>query len=218
METLKFINWKAVFVLSIILPVGLITTFRLTSLLREPLVAETFTLESVNWEFQRPSSDVGMVDDLKANFSNGEILAEMHLEVLHYVVLYPVHDVRDFLRMFISVDLMVNEPDGFVESIRITFKGDEQWSYLDWIDTSIRNFNLSVSEIHWANLFEDSQGARMSLAGLNYPRDCNFSTIAEWSFLPSRQTNQVGAMYELTYYNGTAYKTTIQPFNLTIHG
>ena len=59
-------KWASLALLSIIVPVSLLATFRLTGVLPEPPKPETITVETVSWNMSRPS-DFTTVDERVEN-------------------------------------------------------------------------------------------------------------------------------------------------------
>jgi hypothetical protein len=51
-------RWTSLALLSIMIPVGLLATFRLTGVLEEPPTPEIITTETVKWSMQRPAETI----------------------------------------------------------------------------------------------------------------------------------------------------------------
>jgi len=212
---------KALFVLSIVAPLSLLTTLRLAGILQGPItITETTTLEPIKWEFQRPNQSIDILNELGATSASDELSANMYILILSYHNNSQFNDDNDYLRMLIKANSTVANSHGFIESVRVVFRKDSQASLVDWLGTSFNFENLSLVSFSsgWTH-GERYETAYVALTSANHTRRINFSAIVEWSLLtPKNQTHQMEVDYEFIYFNATAYKKIIQPFQLKIIG
>lgn len=77
LRKLNFTEMKIFFVLSMIVPLGLLTTFRFAGVLPEPPTLVTIAAEPVSWQIDRPKRGI-IVDDLveKVFHKRGSILED----------------------------------------------------------------------------------------------------------------------------------------------
>jgi len=211
---------KAFFLMSVIIPLGLLTTLRLTGVLQGPMIiAETTTLETKKWEFQRPNPDqyTPLYDNLNATYVSDGLLAMFHLEIWDYV-----NGSMDWVPpgdwVFIETEInaIATNPNSFEESFYIAFRNDSQPSTVAWLRTYFSFTNLSLVTVNEDVNRDAFTKGYVRLAGINHPSKINFKTVAIWFLLDvsSDRTHQIEVSYELTYYNGTTYKRIIQPFQL----
>lgn len=205
---------KALFVLSVVVPVSLLTTLRLTGILSERVAArETITLELVKREFGRPSQTMVLGDVLRSPYASSEVSGVLQLTVADYLEhTGAIH--YDTVRIVVSINLTATNLNGSIESVNILFSED----------SGRTRVNLDLSDFFLENLslFEHTNynsKALIGLTGVNHPGNIYFSATALWK-LPSTvtQTEKMRVSYELVYYNGTFYKKVIQPFQIRVVG
>jgi hypothetical protein len=103
-------------------------------------------------------------------------------------------------------------PNGFVQSVDIQLHEEPQGSPIDWLPTMLVPENLSLQSVNSG--FSD---AYASLTDPNRTRNTSFSATILWEFFTQGNvTYHMQATDEITYYNGTAFKKMIQPFDLTL--
>lgn len=200
-------------ILSVVLPISLFISFRLTGILQET-ITETITLETIRWEFKRPNQSVILNETLKSPYSNGEISTIMTVRIWKYDVDGLFLD--DLVTITVSTNLTTIMPKSFVENVYIVLQTDYQ-SPVGWIHTDFRFENLSLIDVEewgWRGT-----KAYVNLKGMNHPKGAYFSGLPLYRLkTPNNQTHQLEVIFELTYYNGTAYKEVIQPFQLKFLG
>ena len=219
MERLNGREMKALFVLSIVVPVSLLTTLRFVGVIREPSVTEVMTLDTVKWSHVRPSDSLHFYDQVGAPYFDNGISADVHVLVIYYSESHSRSD-DDYLRMLIVVNSTVTNLNGFIESVYVVFHKDLQPSFVDWIQTSLEFSNLSLVGLASGRTSEQgSKEAYVRLADDNRSTGAFFKGIAEWSLLtPNTQTHQIEATCEITYYDGAAHRKIARPFQLEILG
>ncbi len=224
MKKLNGRELKALFILSIVAPVSILISLRLTGILREPItISETTILEAVSWEFQRPHPDhsVPIFDNLNVTYVGNGVSVTFSLELWQYINgsmswIPP----GDWVDMKIMINATVTNPNGFVNDVYIVFQNDSQPSTAAWLRTFFSFENLSLANVKEERNPEAFTKGYVKLTGTNRPTQVHFLTVAHWFLLDasSDRTHQTEVVYELTYYNGTAYKKIIQPFQLKILG
>jgi len=207
---------KALFVLCIVAPVGILISLRLTGILQEPTtISETITLETSKWEFQRPSQTVTLDDELKSSYSSDEISVIMRVLMGKYSDDDPAF-ASDFVTIRVTANLTVTNLNSFTESVDVVLRKDSQ-STTDWTETEFSFENLSLAER--VEGYRWNTQAYLKLTGVDHSSSVYFSAAVFWSLLtPNNQTHQMGLAFELTYFNGTAYNKVIQPFQLKLLG
>jgi len=76
---------RALFILSIIVPVGLVTSFRLTGILKEPPKVERITLEPVTLTLSRPTETIAITNKSVQNeWTQESALITANIDILSY--------------------------------------------------------------------------------------------------------------------------------------
>lgn len=212
---------KALFVLSIVAPVSILASLRLTGILQEPIaISETITLEAIKWEFERPEDYMHIDHILESKYVDDGLSVAFRLIVGIYEENSTVRYGADYIALGVSINSTATKPNANIKNIYVVFHTVFQPSLVDWVHTYFNYQNLSLLGISSGRTSEeDYQDAYVRLANLNNTERIRFWATAEWSLLtPNTQTHQMGVTYELIYYNGTSYKKIIQPFQLNILG
>jgi len=213
LEIPNFKSWKTAFLLSIIVPVSLLATFKLTGIIKEPLAPETIQLSPVRWEFPRPDGDVHIGDTPNTSYADAECLMTFITTIGVYMKNNPAYDGNDVLTAKIEINATVMGQNAYIENVYVVVQNDNEKSLIDWVFGYISMESLSLKSYSYGKT------AHISLASINYSKECYFSATLQWSLLtPNSQTHQRELICEITYYNGSAYKKLIQPFDLKLTG
>lgn len=228
LKTLKVENWKAALLLSIVVPVGLLTAFKVTGVLREPTtpitVSETITLETVKRELERPSSTISTEERIRSLYDD-DLLINQNIFIHHYVEEMQDYGGSDCVSMIINVTATVQE--GYLVNAYVAFHEDYQPSqvYMPSPESepvfyaSLENLSIIDSacafERWW--LLENNTKAFIKAAGENSPNAVYLWAPAHWILRsPNNYTHQMQIICEITYFNGSAYKKVVQPYLLKI--
>ncbi len=217
-------NWKVALLLSLIIPIGLLTTFKITGIVREPAtVSETMTLEPVKWELERPDNIIAIEDTVKSFYDDESISVNCS------VFVYGYHDISEYASDYVSLSVNVTATlqAGFVDNVNITFWEDYEDSEV-WVPNAERETRFyehlsNLSIVDWAQPFSrwwrlhDDVKAFIKADGVNQPSNVCFWSPAHWVLRsPRNQTHLMEVAVELVYFNGTAYKRIVQPYQLKI--
>lgn len=229
MKVLNRGNWKAALLLSIIVPVGLLTAWRIMQLQNElpPENIETVTLDPVVWEFEKcfrttdyplwfNSSDEAHVNN---TYRNGFASITHTIIPAQYIVNFGDYEGSSFFS--IGVNLTASVTEGFLENIRIVFSEGYNVSQV-WLGaTSIPSFvtwgNLTRKD--WACgfyrewLLEGDVKAFVETEVENHSREVLFSTWGVHWILraPENISQQLEIAAEVTYFNGTSHVKVVLP-------
>jgi len=208
-------NLKALFLLSIVALVSLLTTLIFAGRLPEPIKGN-MTLAAIEWEFERANQSVLVDNKLDATYADNGFLLTTYIWIEAYSENLQSGTDYDYLTMWIMINASVENPNGYIENVDVTLHKDNQ-STLDWPETQCYLENLSLSVRAEGFWWRDE--AYLRLAGANKPDNVYLWAMAVW-FLPTpnSQSHQMEATYELTYSNGTARNKIAQPFQLKIVG
>jgi len=215
MGTRNFKSWKTAFLLSIIVLVSLLTTFKLTGLIEKPItIAETITLEPVNWELLRPDENVNFIRIIKyLNSTHADADCLMAFNLLIGMYLNNAYAGSfDILDGVINVNATMINQNSYIKNVYVV-KNEDSETAIDWLFGFIDFKNLSLTGYGYG------KKAYINLKSLNNPRSCYLKASFNWYMpIPNNQTHQMNLLCEITYYNGSVYKKIIQPFNLKLVG
>jgi hypothetical protein len=222
-EMLKFRSWKAVFILSFIVPVSLLVTFRLTGVLHGPVaIAESTVLDVIMWEAERPDTPSNPLNIMDGVYINS--LYENEIKLAQWILVADYdpssEEYSGLPEVTLNFNLTASTPKGYIHSINLTAE-EKNYAYA-WVDChqelllceEYKPCNLTVND------FQDchtglNQTAFIHLAGVNYPSKVSFWVPFRWLFYgPYNQTHVLNVTSELIYYNGTVFKKVVQPFQL----
>jgi hypothetical protein len=203
-----------------VVPVSLLATFRLTGIIKEPImISKTITLDVVEWEFTRPLHDqfISINESVNTVYDSNDIKVNYRVFIAEYVPgSWEWIPPGPYLDMAIEINSSVANAVGFIEKIHVTFK-NFQPSNVILLRTFLDPVNLSLIDVMDGSFGEEG---RIFLAGVNHPLETYFSAaLFHWFLLTQNtQESQMEVMFEITYYDGTVYSKVIQPFRLRIMG
>ncbi len=211
-------NWKAVLLLSIVIPISLLATFKLTGFLQNPAtIAEIITLESVEWEFERPYEYTVFDKILRVPYSSDCFSGTFDFVVIDYIE--NVSDLDDRVLMITSINLTGVNYDAFAENIYVGFYEDYKQSRMNWLHSDFNPVNLSI--IKFAEGLNEKNDLKIfiNLASVNHSNNVYFYAPVYWSLgSQNTQNHELKVIYEILHFNGTTYNKIIQPFKLFIRG
>jgi hypothetical protein len=222
LERLNGREMKTLFVLSIVLPVGLLATLRMTGILPDSVrISETITLEAMRWEFQRPASAgfkvVEINRELVAASTSASLRVNLSVSIYEYVQSV---SGDDYLLMGLAGNATLAGPHGFLEGVNVAFGKDLRPSTIDWQETyfDLRNLSLESSSDGLTN-GEAYAKAFVQLAGLNHPNEVYFSGKVVWFLItPATENHEIELTCEITYFDGSAHRKLTQPYQLMLAG
>lgn len=209
---------KIALLLSVILPLGLLTTLRFGGILKEPLtISQNILLDAVSWSMERPIANIDVKDSLMGVYDE-DILANFTVFIDDYHEGKWAYGGSDCITMQVNITAFVS--GGFINFANITFWGGYESSQVDlfgndaWPKYFVSVENLSIIR-HDDFLMGNGLKAFAELAGVNNPKSVSFGCFVNWVLRsPQNYTNQLEIRFELIYFNGTAYKRIVQPFIL----
>lgn len=219
-------NWKTLFLLSIILPVGLLTTLKITGMIKEPLtIAETLEMAPVVWKCERPRITSNVPGDIiKVNYSDNEVSLTEFLELGEY------DDGSGFWSwqgtggptIYIGAqELTVSVKSGFVDRLKFELSEGYSASSAAFHESGGRSgSNLTMEKmadrLRNPQMLDANTKAFLSMVRVGNPNRVSMSEISETSALyslesPYNYTHQISITIEVVYFNGTVYKKLVQP-------
>jgi hypothetical protein len=205
-------SWKGVLLLSIILPVGLFTGLKLTGTFPTPQ-PETITLAPEVWQFNRTPNFTIINQSLNATYADDS--AQMSFMVGLDELVPPGFAEAAYLDVGMEFTAMPLSKDFSMKGVLIYFGKDIEPSAIELLPEYMSFENLTLRSI----AVSGEQAGILLLGNVSQGSGCHFFDVANWwLYTPDNATCQRQVNFEITYFNGTAYKRIVQPFNLTLLG
>jgi len=214
-------NWKALALLSIVLPIGSLAALRLTGVLEGPPTVETITAEAVSWNMSRPTRITTIDEWTKNVYANNIVSINLSVHVVGYRedwLVWPSDGDDDIVDLRIVATANISQiSQGFIYSVVVNFSrtdtlADIVFQQSPW---SMELRNLEIAKIR--DLGASTREAYFETAALNQPKNTTLSIIAYWVFLDGNSADHwVTLNLETTYFNGTAYQKVMTPIKLGV--
>ena len=207
--------WKATLILSIMLPVSLLATFKMSGVLMEPQTPETVTLEAVTWNMTRPTSFF-TVDEWVNNSYTGNDNASLTLGV--HVQEYYEDDLGDPANGndYVKLGILgaVNVCAGFVNSIAVDVYGVDAHTCVIFQTSS---WSMKLQNLTNPRIVNPYTSGHVEASATNQSKQALLSVTVYWVFLDQNNINhKVTVDAKVTYFDGAAYQTVITPFVLDV--
>lgn len=193
-------------------------------------IAETTTLDSTEWEFEKCSASTDYPlwfkspDETYVNntYTNGFASITHTVVSAKYIVNFGDYGGSSFFS--IGVNLTASVTEGFLETVRVVFSEDYDVSEVCLFGAYPRLYpyfykweNLTIED--WAYCFygksrlEGSEKAFITAVGRDRPKEVLFSARAVHWILraPENVSQQLEITAEVTYFNGTGHVKIVLP-------
>ena len=202
--------------MSIVLPVGMLTAFKTTGLMQEPLtIYETFTKPITASSFQRPEQHTNINQWINSSFNNEEIVATDDLFLIHFIRNaqgWPA-DGNNYMSIAVAVDIA--NASGYVYSVSLFFSTDAS-SFLI-LETSEGSYSLANLKVN--NLDQLGWPEKEILINANAISE-NTSASLTWllyfMFSDAATLSQLLVSTSIVYFNGTTYNRLNIPMKLEV--
>lgn len=218
MKRLNNREWLSVALLTVIIPVGSLTAFRLTGTLKEPPKQETIMIEAVSWNMSRPTRTITVDEWTRNSYADSRASLGFGVNVVGYNERVPGEGPpydSDFLAL--RIHATVNVSEGFIFSVVARFSRSDIQADVLFEQTSsfMELHNLEIQRIR--DLGAYNREVFFETTATNQPKDSLLSVIAYWMFLDENDTNHwITVNLEATYFSGTAYRKVILPILLGV--
>jgi hypothetical protein len=196
-----------VIILSIVVPVSLLATFRITGILREPMTWETVSLDPVSWSLNRPSNDTMILEWVNNSYNGTGVSITLGILVTRYFEddLY----FGDYIQFELNVATNVTE--GFIDSVVIRYQLNPTSSDMMFDDDWFTLRNLKLQKIEFYEQYATT-------VGINQPQNCSLKHLTFWTMGYDNDVEQaVKATAKILCWNGTAYQKIQVPIDLFVH-
>jgi len=196
--------------LSIMIPISLLVTFRLTGVLHEPLTPETITIDEVVWQIERPSEDTLIKEEIEKTYTNDAISMFTTLSIHRYYENAPENPYWHRDGIAFQVDVNATAVQGSIVSVAVEFNRDTNSTI--YINPTFASYhNVTVTRIEGIGT---SAGVTYIGAKVIKP-PCSLMMPAHWVFTDQNLENhQLKVSGEVTYSNGETYQTIVAPIVL----
>jgi len=209
-------NWKALTLLSIVVPISLLATFKLTGIIQEPLtISQTITADTVTWNMSRPS-DFGNIEEIIGNsYSDSTFSSSLTIHLLSYWENDGMLDYNDgqWLRLTASA----NTSAGFIYSLNVRSSETDEFAILHFMEhfyNSTESKNLALEKMSDGSR---SSGAVLETVGIGQPKECALKLKPLWEFFDTNNVSHwITFTLEVTYFNAAIYRQVSLPVTLGI--
>lgn len=198
--------------LSIMVPISLLVTFRLTGVLREPLTPETITVESVEWEMERPQNYIDIKDTVKNTYGTDAVSITVSI-IIHD---YHENGLRDPYWGRDGIGFTVNANataiKGLIASIVVKFFPSDV-NATTYTGAFLGSYNTTVTCVK--EIGTNTDIAYVEAKVLRSP--CSLRIPAEWIFDDQNiENHHLRVNIEVTYSNELTYRTAVIPIILDV--
>jgi hypothetical protein len=210
-------KWLSLTVLAIIIPIGLLATFKLTGIIPEPpIITETITAETITWNMTRPEEATGFAGRIIENNYN---VNGTNVRLSIHITSYLENEEQFGDCLWFSVNATATVQQGFIYSVNIRFSQTDENAFLlvskqtEWIKLE----NLKITSLSTEATY--SSEAHLYTTGVNNPKTCTLENPVFWYFLDINENNLdhwATITLETTYFNGTAYRKVTMPLQIGV--
>jgi hypothetical protein len=209
-------NWKALFFLSIIIPMGLLTTFKFTGIISQQQIKETINVEPVIWSFARPNRTgqyyVPMNNTITNVWNSDLITIQVDLKMSSYFEDEPTFGDH----FFMLLRWQAEAKQGFVNIMTIQFTDIDEKAFLDidegdyWLVTQ----NLRIDSI--LDSFEIGN-PQIIAHGIDGTSNYSLQTALYWMLFDQNRINhKLTITAEAVYFDAVSYRKVALPLQLEV--
>lgn len=209
-------KWLSISILAVIIPVSLLTAFKITGIIPEPpTIAETITVDAVEWNMTRPKNYT-CVDKIVENYyDDGLSRIKMYVHVTDYTENSEVFGDC----IWFNVNVTAQAQEGFIHSmfIRLPKMGPNAVLYIHLLGPWPKIHNLKTKSIITEGT--ENHEAYICATRLDQPKSSSIEIIISWHFLDIKGNNLdhwTTPILETIYFNGTVYRKVIIPIKIGV--
>lgn len=208
---------KAAILLSLIVPLSLLITFRFGGILQSPINPETYIVEAVTWNMTRPNKWITLLETLTNSYDDDVLSTTFKVGIGGYYEnhVWGLGDCN-YDSVEIRFDVVANMTTGFIRSLVIRFSQVDVNASFDVNPDPyyIFLYNLTLSAISqaWA-----TDRGYIEAYAMNNRNGYNLTMFGQWVFYDDNNTNHnITFTLETLYYNGTAYRKAEMPIQISV--
>ena len=208
-------RWMSLAILGILVPVGLLVTFRITGILQEPIAApENITVETVSWQMDRPSrTGVKFNERVENAYINKEASVSIGVHICTYHENDPEtpYEGKDGVAFQVYVNTGL-EP-GFSATFAVRFCPIDYNAVVFVSQQFLVSDNATVTRMK--QISTDVEGAYVLAKATN--SSCHLSILVYWVFKDQNvEDHQLKVVLEFTYRSRSVYKEVVLPIMLAM--
>lgn len=208
-------KWMAFTLAAIIMPMSLLTAFKITGIIPEPLTPEIVVVEAKSWSGERTSSIYNYNEWVMNLYSDNTTSVSLEVAVGVYIA-ESGYGWTSYRYMDFHIVATANTSGGFIYSMDMEFhRGNKHTSVVDIIEHPhlLELHNLRLQEVHDA-LVETEDCVTTIAEGT--PKNCQLISNIDWVFLNQDVDDNIAVTLKTTYFNGTTYRKIIMPLHFSI--
>ena len=214
MEWTQNRKWLSIALIGIIVPVSLLTAFKITGIIPEPPQPETIAVDAVGSNVTRPSQLTTFARWVENNYSDGVTFVVLKVAINTYHVGDGTYAPYNWLNP--KIVATANTTQGFIHSMVVRFVRADIQSRINIITDPwlLMAYNLSIEKIKDRPI---TDAGYITTAALGKPNDCNLTSSIDWVFIDAgNQSHTLTITLETTVYNGTAYQKIVLPIQIGV--
>ncbi len=212
---MNFLNylrrWNVLLVLSIVVPLVFLTTFKLVDILREPInlsLAPRVMAEPVKYEFERPRHWIDLEKLIVNTYSDEGISATMCVLAT---------DCKPPVGFLINVSASVPSHN-YIVKLHVVFEEEYERSIIDERGKLFECFWQNLSLVRCEDYIEGA-GVKcyIELSNVNRSKSIFFETFVKWLLRSNvNQTHHLTISAEVAYWNGSDFVWVVLPIEIII--
>ena len=210
-------KWVSITLLSIILPVGLLISFRLTGILPEPSQPQIIEVETIGWNISKQKTSVTLNEIVESHYENDDVDGSVNFTIIigTYHVGDPSYDYDDWLDL--AIHCSANTNSTIIYLVKINFsQTDSASSFRISKDPDrVETLNLDMST-HDSEATSTGEGYVVAKA-TNQTNHVFLGVVADWGFFNKEANHAITVTLETTIFNGTAYVKPVIPILLRVN-
>jgi len=215
---LNFKRWEAVLLFSVIVPIGLLATFRLTGVLHGPLtISRTTTADTVYWNMSRPAGILNIEEKITNTYHEDAFSSSLNIHLWTYVENKEMYSYNDDV-LWLSLTANANTSFGFIYSMHIESSETDEYAVLDFgehFSGSTELYNLTQKKVVDGSHL---QKAVFEAISIGQPKECELKMGSRvWVFFDENDLDHwVTITLEIVYFDGAIYRQVSIPIRLGI--
>jgi len=210
-------NWKTSLLLSIILPISLFVSLRMTGILSGPVaVSQTITATTLHWNMSRPMKYGIINEEIIDLYSDKNVSINLTLLVASYHENEPgaPSNGRDYVK--VEVVIMANISKGFTHSISAGFSEMNEYATAFTSESCVyRAENLRVERIQ--NWGTGERATSLEATPVDSRKSWGIYISFAWIFFDSNDEDHSAVVrLELLHYDGVAFREISMPIELKV--
>jgi hypothetical protein len=196
-------KWKAIILVCVTVPLGFLVAWQAGWIGQPPTDAKN--LNSVDWEFVHPTGYRMINQWQNASFSDNVCSLTFAAGIGSYV-----SDPPETLDFSASAYISGQGRDFHVKSASVAVVNVTGSTTIEFVDvlTNFQNLSFAGMGMNYVDF-----------SGNGHSESAYFSAVAHWYVTtPTNLTCRATVVFEVTYFNGTAYRRIMQPINLILSG